>query len=96
MMRKGKLRIAESGSHLAYCPGCKELHVIDKRWSFNGNYDAPTFSPSLLVTVPESHDQFYTPAERCHSYIHDGQWQFLSDCTHELAGKTVPMMGEEP
>jgi len=23
----------------------------------------------------------------CHSFIRDGQWQFLSDCTHELAGK---------
>jgi hypothetical protein len=28
---------------------------------------------------------------RCHLFIRDGQIQFLSDCTHELAGKTVPM-----
>lgn len=27
----------------------------------------------------------------CHSFIRDGHIQFLSDCTHELAGKTVPM-----
>jgi hypothetical protein len=25
----------------------------------------------------------------CHSYIRDGQWQFLTDCTHSLSGQTV-------
>lgn len=28
----------------------------------------------------------------CHSFIRDGQWQFLSDCAHSLAGQTVPMV----
>lgn len=28
---------------------------------------------------------------RCHSYITNGQIQFLSDCTHKLAGQTVPL-----
>lgn len=28
---------------------------------------------------------------RCHSFITDGQIQFLEDCSHELAGKTVPL-----
>lgn len=28
---------------------------------------------------------------RCHSYVRDGQIQFLGDCTHALAGKTVPL-----
>lgn len=27
----------------------------------------------------------------CHSFVRDGQIQFLSDCTHSLAGKTVPL-----
>lgn len=27
----------------------------------------------------------------CHSFLHAGQWQFLSDSAHELAGQTVPM-----
>jgi hypothetical protein len=33
------------------------------------------------------------PAEstRCHIFVRDGKIQFLNDCTHELAGKTVPM-----
>ncbi|WP_041702832.1 DUF6527 family protein [Pseudogulbenkiania sp. NH8B] len=27
----------------------------------------------------------------CHSFVTDGQIQFLSDSTHELAGRTVPL-----
>lgn len=27
----------------------------------------------------------------CHSFVRDGQIQFLGDCTHELAGQTVPI-----
>ncbi|SCU75503.1 conserved hypothetical protein [Cupriavidus necator] len=28
----------------------------------------------------------------CHTFVTAGQIQFLSDCTHELAGQTVPMV----
>jgi len=28
---------------------------------------------------------------RCHSFVTDGNIQFLSDCSHELAGQTVPL-----
>jgi hypothetical protein len=27
----------------------------------------------------------------CHSFVREGQIQFLSDCTHGLAGQTVPL-----
>lgn len=27
----------------------------------------------------------------CHSFVRDGQIQFLNDCTHELAGQTIPL-----
>lgn len=27
----------------------------------------------------------------CHSFVRDGKIEFLSDCTHELAGQTVPV-----
>lgn len=27
----------------------------------------------------------------CHSYVADGQIQFLGDCTHHLRGQTVPL-----
>lgn len=28
---------------------------------------------------------------QCHSFVRDGNIQFLSDCTHSLAGQTVPI-----
>ena len=27
----------------------------------------------------------------CHTFVTDGRIQFLGDCTHELAGQTVPI-----
>lgn len=40
---------AELGTYSIKCPGCGDIHHLDKRWSFNGNYEKPTFSPSLLI-----------------------------------------------
>lgn len=33
---------------------------------------------------------------RCHSFIRDGRIQFLSDCTHALAGQTVDLPEIDP
>lgn len=74
-----------------YCPGCKEFHYINDDetkikdvpvWGFNKNYNSPTISPSILVQWP---------GNRCHSFIRDGKIEYLSDCTHELAGKTIEL-----
>jgi hypothetical protein len=62
------------------------------RWTYNGNPDAPTFSPSILVTysgVDTGEDG--CPPERCHSFVRDGMIQFLGDCTHDLKNQTVPI-----
>jgi len=54
-MIRGVLRDAGGGYLLFRCPGCDEMHQVGvgdgprPRWGFNGNYDAPTFSPSILV-----------------------------------------------
>jgi len=69
-------------SYMIYCPGCKRYHAFDSRWNFNGNFEKPTFTPSMLVFQSR-------PERRCHSFITDGKIIFLSDCYHELAGKTV-------
>ena len=77
--------------YIAECPGCMEKHVIytdyagHPNWSYNGDKVKPTFKPSLLVTTPNT-------KRRCHSFIENGQWRFLGDCTHKLKGKTVPMV----
>lgn len=90
MSVEGKLRKINSG-HAAYCPGCNEYHIFDKRWTFDGNYDAPTFTPSLLVRC---HGDDETAEEVCHSFLTAGNWQFLGDCTHHLAGQTIAMKDE--
>ena len=69
-------------NYIFFCPGCKCSHVVDARWTFNGDLDKPTFSPSLLCNPDH-------PASRCHTFIRDGNIEFLSDCFHELAGTTV-------
>jgi hypothetical protein len=95
MGAKGKLRITESG-YASFCPGCNEYHIFDKRWTFDGNFDSPTFTPSLLCSTPEYQDEEWNIAStRCHSFVRAGQWEFLGDCTHELKDKTVPMREEK-
>lgn len=83
---------------LFHCPGCKTQHGVwtDKpasngaRWSWNGDMERPTFSPSLLITV-EWREADGMHRQVCHSFVREGQIQFLSDCTHALAGQTVPL-----
>lgn len=33
----------------------------------------------------------YDVHEVCHSFVTNGQMQYLADCTHSLAGQTVPL-----
>ena len=40
---------------------------------------------------PERTAPFETVPLVCHSFVTEGQIQFLSDCTHELAGQTVAL-----
>ena len=65
-----------------YCAGCKTHHYVTDKWEFNGDYDKPTFSPSLLCKG--SHPV-------CHSFIKAGKIEYLSDCEHEFAGQTLDM-----
>lgn len=69
-------------------------------WTFNGNVDLPTFRASLLVRTGTYADPNYEPdaelekewpSTLCHSFITDGNIQFLTDCTHHLAGQTVEL-----
>jgi len=71
-----------------WCPGCDAAHRYSTgsgdgpRWAFNDDMEKPTFTPSLLNTYGES-------GKVCHLFMTNGQLSFCSDCTHELAGKTV-------
>lgn len=114
MAARGVLRILDRGQVGFHCPGCHEIHqiTVDRpagttgpTWSFNGDYDKPTFTPSILVrSVQCEHDeagewtgewkrdaQGKALPSICHSFVTDGKIQFLGDCTHELAGQTVDL-----
>ena len=73
--------------HWFWCPGCQETMMFQTgrkpAWEWNGDHEKPTVTPSIRT-------EYYT-GKLCHIFIRDGQIQFLSDCTHELAGTTVPM-----
>lgn len=91
MGAKGKLRIV-NGGHAAYCPGCEEYHIVYSGWQFDGNYNAPTFTPSLRVTgYSENFERDFV----CHSFITNGEWHFLGDCTHDLKNTKAPLRDEE-
>lgn len=90
-----------------HCPACGEAHHLSTKWEFNGDLERPTFTPSLLVQSGHhvtGHSgpcwcdyQREHPGEpsfscsSCHSHIKDGAIQYLSDCTHAMAGQTVPL-----
>lgn len=83
------------------CPGCACLHSIKTPvWTFNGNLEKPTVTPSILVsgTEPITDDEharimsgevIEPKPTICHSFVTDGKIQFLDDCTHSLKGQTV-------
>jgi hypothetical protein len=86
------------------CPGCAEgggggsgLHILpvnstekSPSWDWDGNLESPTLSPSILTrTAPYS--ETGEPLGVCHSFLTNGVFTFLGDCTHSLAGQLVPM-----
>ena len=83
------------------CPGCVAgagregydgIHMLPVNaegidvtsWTWNGDLENPTLEPSIL-----SHAGSWLP--RCHSYLRNGVFEFLSDSTHPLVGQHVPM-----
>ena len=80
-----------------WCPGCEMNHVIytdarsqpnGHKWSFNGDVDRPTFSPSINIVG------------RCHYFVRAGRIEYCGDSAHRLAGQTVDLpdlqaIGEE-
>lgn len=79
------------------CVGCGEAHLINvgpsspqPSWEWNGSRSSPTLSPSIRVRFHRADAEVV-----CHSFVRDGVVEFLSDCTHDLAGRKVPMRFEE-
>ena len=76
-----------------WCPGCKEPHSIYTAspakaiWSFNGDVNTPSFSPSVRITYHWPDE----PEAVCHYFLTAGELKFCSDTTHELKGQTVKL-----
>ena len=93
------------GTLQAFCPACDFEHGFnvdieghskwpDKTpvWGFDGNYDSPTFEPSMLSNkdgVEEHHPI-------CHSWLKNGVWEYLDDSTHDMAGQKVDLPVPDP
>jgi hypothetical protein len=87
-----------------YCPACHEMHCCFDSWNFDGNVESPTFSPSFSITGVKrkmTDDVWNGEWERdehgkakpmvCHYILRKGVLEFQRDCTHELAGKNIPL-----
>lgn len=80
------------------CPGCRRHHRLPLRgvpvehptWEWNGSLDKPTLRPSIGSNMP-SNPHYVPQVSACHTWVTDGRIQFLGDCTHALAGQTVPL-----
>lgn len=59
-------------------------------WTWNGSVDSPTVKPSIRSRAGSDENPIV-----CHTFVNDGMVQFLDDCTHELAGQTVPLLDVE-
>lgn len=93
-----------------WCPGCGQAHIINverptqaypeygiaggAQWTFDGNLEHPTFSPSIHITAGgwQRPDKSQVPKRTlCHYFVAAGDIRYLSDCAHELRGKVMPI-----
>jgi hypothetical protein len=81
--------IVRVDQYLYWCEGCGWEHAFalvenGGHHHFNMDLNNPTITPSLL--------QNFNPEHICHSFIKDGNIQYLNDCWHHLKGQTVELL----
>lgn len=83
---------AYGGEGIAHwCPGCEGVHVIWHKkgsrggpcWTYDGNAEAPTCSPSVRISDKDG--------TKCHYFLNAGRIEFCGDCRHSLSGQTVDL-----
>jgi hypothetical protein len=93
-----------AGGYAHWCPGCEEMHTLPNSWTFDGNLECPTFSPSFKhegLKRPFVNGKWTggwlrdssgsTIPYMCHYNLVGGTLQFSADSTHLLANKVVPV-----
>lgn len=99
------LRRTEVG-YTHWCPGCEQMHPLPDSWTFNGDVNKPTFTPSFKqsgykrIMTEDGHwtgqwgwsDELDGPVPFiCHYILTAGILNFCADCSHKLAGQKVPL-----
>lgn len=106
-MAKVKLFDKEHGTYKFKCPA-GHWHYINTnvpnhqnaQWSFNGDVNKPTFTPSVRErtgyfvdpNVKGDEDWLKNNSYQCHFIITDGKIHFCADCSHDLKGQTMDML----
>jgi hypothetical protein len=94
MRIEGKIKDWEDGTYSHECLGCKGHHKVPTTkessrnghiWTFNGDFNKPTFSPSVNNSWGEP------PFKRCHYVITNGMIAYCDDCTHSFKGQTIEL-----
>lgn len=89
----------ETSGYSFWCPGCHTTHHIttsggNTLWTVTNPEGEPTVQPSILIRLP-------LPLRKgsrelvnfvCHSFVRNGQIEFLGDCSHHLKGQVVPLV----
>ena len=101
-MRAGKMR-RSNHHYIHWCPACERGHAIQvgaasgPNWSFDGDVNRPTFSPSVLIRYngadadTRRDDAGRAPSAVCHYFLTGGVINYLGDCSHELRGTSVEL-----
>lgn len=93
------------GAYFHWCPACLEVHQLPDGWTFDKNLESPTFSPSFkhsgMQTINNDKGEWTGEWVRdskgapvpgvCHYVLTRGVLNFCSDCTHTMAGQSVPL-----
>lgn len=83
---------------LFWCPACRCTHGVSTRgpgpvWTFNGDYERPTFAPSLKMEIvaPKTAMEPEKLLSCCHLVVTCGRISYEGDCTHGMAGRVIDM-----
>ena len=69
------------------------MHPLPDSWTFDGNLESPTFSPSFkhFTSMPDGSRAADFVPWCCHYVLTAGVLNYCSDCTHAMAGQSVPL-----
>lgn len=88
-----RLKVWPDGTAAFRCPACGRPHHLRVEavpgrpaWKWNASAERPTLEPSVLWRRPVD-----DLGDRCHSYVRDGFIEYLPDCSHNQAGKTLEL-----